>query len=159
MADHLHVSFAGIPASAGNLEIAIAGQTSASTNQPVRCSFSGDTTSGHYTFTINNGFPTNSFNSNAYNSSNTAFYFGNLVTSASSNLIPGIIDATIQNYAGTTFYKGVWGSDDYWISGSSYMSWEAYSGVWKNTGAVTSMSCALDSGNFVAKTAFTLSAR
>ena len=145
------VSISSIPGTYNELRIVFDGQTNAGSDEPLNCEFNGDTAS-NYSWAYLIGYPSTAAGSGS--SSQGSMQEGIVASSSGTSQSSQYILDSI-NYAGTTFYKSLSSAPGaYNNSGGSAVN--LYSGRWKNTVAVTSISCTLASGDFVSGSTFTV---
>ena len=144
-------TISSIPGTYNSILIDIDGQTSSGSDQVFACDFNGDTAS-HYKW---NYFLSNSAaNSQGGSNSDTAIHAGTLASSSGTSQ-SSQYELKVLNYAGTTFYKSM-SSVPANYNNAGNPAIQIFDGVWSETTAVTSISCTLGGGNFVAGTTLSI---
>lgn len=145
------ITFSSIPGTYSNLQLVINGQTANTSADDVLCRFNSDT-GANYDW---NYFFFNTVTGNGTNQAQTSAHCANVASNSTSATSPGGASIDIQNYAGTTFYKILTAYNTAYTG--SAMSSTLFSGRWRSTSAITSITLATASGsNFSAGTVATL---
>ena len=145
------IVISSIPATFNHLKIQFRGQTSNASSEDACLQLNSDTGS-NYDWVYLNG--TGSSASSGSTNTDTQLHFGGLPTSATSHTLNA--EVIIQNYAVTTFYRGVVSTTV--VYGSSSESTAILSGEWLNTAnAITSLTIKTAGGhNFPIGTAVSI---
>lgn len=141
-----------VPAGYTNLRLTIAGRTSAAVDQAsllLRCNAD---TGSNYEWQEVYGYSGSPGGLESLTQSSIELG-GIMGTSAAANY-PGSAVADIPGYSGTTFFKTVTSMSYDRSTGKPTL--RTYAGIWKNAGAITSITLFPSSGNFIAGTVATL---
>lgn len=148
------VTFSSIPSTYTHLQIrGIARETSGTEVENIKVNFNSDTTA-NYSFHLLYGTGGAAF---GYGASSTSYMLlGSVIpTTASANIFgPSVID--ILDYTNTNKYKTVKALGGGDINSTSSAQIALYSGNWRSTSAITSVSIAAQTGNFAQYSSFAL---
>lgn len=149
------ISFTTISGGFSTLQLQCFGRSSTSaavTN--VLVTFNSDTTSGHYHYQYafwNNTTPTSA---NVTNGTN--MLLANVPAATATTNAAGSFAFNIPGYAGTTFFKQITDTGNYFNSGSPNPEYFVGGGEWQSTAAVTRIDLTLAAGNWVSGSTCTL---
>lgn len=137
------VTFSAIPGTYTNLKLTIQARTSNTSTDNILCRFNGDSGS-NYDFAALQASNINVSGSGS--TGQTSIEIG-AATSNSVTGIPGVSEATIFNYAATTFYKSLASFGHFWDTGANGPRTNQMTGDWHNTAAITSIILTMSSGD------------
>lgn len=150
------ITFSSIPSTYRHLQLLITGRSDSATPiyTYVRMSFNGDGGANYYYEELNINNATVGSSSAV---AQTGLVIGAITNSTNTADRAGVIDLTIPRYAGTTFHKSFTSLTQAAVTSVASGQYNfMHGGTWASTAAITSITLAPNSGNFIAGTVVTL---
>ena len=130
------VTFSSIPTTYRDLLIVVRGRSNraGTNNDEVRLQFNGDT-GNNYEYARTGRAISSAFSDG--NATQGSAWIGSISAATSTANLPGLVEATIGDYNGTTFHKVVNGGSTAGGSGDTFTAKQG--AIWRNTAAITSV--------------------